>query len=506
MLARAPWSSSQCAPRRDRSAVRRPCARVAHAAAHACLLACLAASVLACTGPESGDDERDIAELLAEVPGFVAVEELPARPGSYGRAFAIVLEQPVDHAAAEGARFQQHITLAHVDRDAPMVLASTGYHNYLGTTPSEPTYLLNANQVAVEHRYFGDSRPEPTDWSYLTVEQAAADHHRVVELLRPIYSGDWVSTGLSKGGVTSLLHRRYYPDDVTATVAYVAPVSFSVFDERYRTFFDDLDEQLAEISDGPACKQRVRDLQRELLLHRDEVEDFFAEQAALVESSFERVGGLQRVLEVAIVEMEFSYWQYFGLDSCSGTPGASAPLESMAGFLALVNDPLGMADGSTALFEPYYYQVLTELGYPLVPLAHIEDLLIYDYAESLHYFLPEEVEMQQPAPPFDPAPMRELFDWVRDQGERVIVVYGGQDPWTGGAFELAGDDTAFVVLPRENHGAQLLNSNDRSAVQLLQSWVPPFQANTGANRDAGVAPAVRSLGTELPRPRPRLGW
>jgi hypothetical protein len=47
----------------------------------------------------------------------------------------------------------------------------------------------------------------------------------MVTALRWAFPGKWINAGESKGGVTSVLHRRFYPCDVEATVAYVAPIS-----------------------------------------------------------------------------------------------------------------------------------------------------------------------------------------------------------------------------------------------------------------------------------------
>ena len=54
---------------------------------------------------------------------------------------------------------------------------------------SEPTRLVDGNQISVEQRFFTPSRPEPADWSKLTIWQAATDHHRLVAALKPIYAG-----------------------------------------------------------------------------------------------------------------------------------------------------------------------------------------------------------------------------------------------------------------------------------------------------------------------------
>ncbi len=83
---------------------------------------------------------------------------------------------------------------------------------------------MNANLVMVEHRYFGNSKPANDNrWTYLTVSQAAADHHAIIQALKPLLPREWVSTGTSKDGMTSLFLRYFYPDDITVTTAFCAP-------------------------------------------------------------------------------------------------------------------------------------------------------------------------------------------------------------------------------------------------------------------------------------------
>ena len=65
---------------------------------------------------------------------------------------------------------------------------------------------------------------------------AAADHHRIVEVLKLIYPGKWIGTGISKGGQTAMFHRYFYPEDVDISVPYVAPLNFSTEDQRFIHF------------------------------------------------------------------------------------------------------------------------------------------------------------------------------------------------------------------------------------------------------------------------------
>jgi len=83
------------------------------------------------------------------------------------------------------------------DYSKPVVLETEGY-GAAWPKEREAAKLLNANQVIVEHRYYESSRPKPLDWTHLTSWQAASDHHRIIDLLKKVYPGKWVTSGKSK--------------------------------------------------------------------------------------------------------------------------------------------------------------------------------------------------------------------------------------------------------------------------------------------------------------------
>ena len=105
-----------------------------------------------------------------------------------------------------------------------------------------PTYreelsdLFDANMIFVEHRYFLESTPEPCDWQYLTAANSAEDLHAVRETFKALYPGKWISTGISKGGQTSLLYRAFFPDDVGCFRALCGPSCYAREDGRHEPF------------------------------------------------------------------------------------------------------------------------------------------------------------------------------------------------------------------------------------------------------------------------------
>src|SRR5438477_387591 len=76
--------------------------------------------------------------------------------------------------------------------------------------------------------------------------------HAIVSALSTIYPGAKIAAGESKGGMTAVYYRRFFPDDVTATVAFVAPDMFAVPDTRFDGFFDTVGDA--------SCRQAVRDI------------------------------------------------------------------------------------------------------------------------------------------------------------------------------------------------------------------------------------------------------
>jgi hypothetical protein len=439
-------------------------------------------------GPGAGQDagmqpscaDGDVLDLLQAVPGFTVTED--ASGDDRYRFFRIEVEQPVDHEQPDGPTFAQRVTVMHRDCDAPMVLHTTGYYGLEAPFASEPTELLDANQIDVEQRYFPPSRPEPPDWSLLTIEQAAADHHRIVEALTPIYAGAWVSTGASKGGMTSIYHRRFYPDDVDATVAYVAPLSFGAPDDGYHPFFDTVADE--------DCRARLREFQREVLTRRVAMIDLLTQDGEPAGLTYERLGGPEAALEEGVIEFTWTFWQYSEPSLCEIVPDAAAPDEDVWAFFVSIGGAAFLDDTIIDVYSPYYYQAYTQLGYPSSPRAHLDDLL-----ETLK--IPRDYLPAGAAATFDDgAAMEDIDAWVKADGERLLFVYGAQDPWSAGPFELGqADDSFLFVAPGANHGAKIadLDPDDRAAsLDALERWtgVEPTLPDARSRRLRPVPPPV----------------
>ncbi|WP_437581634.1 S28 family serine protease [Sorangium sp. So ce887] len=412
-------------------------------------------------GGSGGVVQPDVLEQLRELPGVTNVVEDRSALDDY-RFFLIDFDQPIDHADPAGQHFSQRLALHHRDAGAPLVLANSGYFLMVSSEYQyidEPTGLLGANQLNIEHRYFTPSRPEPADWTRLNIEQAAADQHSISEAFHALYTGPWISTGASKGGMTSVYHHRFYPEDVDGTVAYVAPHSNSVADPRYVDF-------LNEVGDA-GCRQALRDFQREALLRRDAMLARMAEQATILGGTYD-LFGLDATLESTAISLAFGFWQSHGQYRCADIPSQEASDNEVWGFLDEIGSPFTASDSYMLALEPYYWQAYTQLGAPAIDTSYFEDLLLFDWGTV------DALPSVPIEPEFDPAPMQDISAWLAAEGERILFIYGETDPWTAGAFELGGArDSYKLVMPGGNHSASidgLVAADQQTALTALETW------------------------------------
>jgi len=415
------------------------------------------------TGSTTGEDSStgepiDILELLLAIEGL-EVEERESPLPDY-RYFVMTFMQPADHGDPDGLKFPQRMMLLHRDSAAPLVLSTAGYMidpDYPGL--NELSTLLASNQLVVEHRFFVPSRPEPADWATLTIEQAAADLHRVTGAFKPVYPGRWISTGASKGGMTAVYFRRFYPDDVDGTVAYVAPQSYGEADPRYIDFVAQL---------GTAkCREALIATQRELLLRRPAM--VARMQAQVEDGYYYDMLGVDRALESAVLELPFTFWQYGVASDCAQVPAPGVDDDTLWTFISDYNSPAYWSDYQLETYEPYFFQAAVQLGYPGLDESNVADLLMYpggDVAAS--YVSPDK------DPVLDLGAMPDIAEWLATDGRALLFIYGENDPYTAAAFELgAAEDAYRFIAPGENHGARILDLEPADldqALAALAAW------------------------------------
>ena len=391
----------------------------------------------------------DIKDRITAIPGVRILSE-----GTSGtaRTFVLGIQQPADHRKPRGTRFEQRFSLLHKAESKPMVLHTSGYHLPGTISASEPARLVDGNQISVEQRFFTPSRPSPADWDDLNIWQAANDHHRIVGAFKKIYGARWLSTGASKGGMTSVYHRRFFPRDVDATIAYVAPNDVVNDRDVYGKF-------IRNVGNDPTCNRRLEGVQRQILQHRDALVLRWEAKG----HTHKQFGGAHRALEVLVLDTPFTFWQYETQAQCTLVPGSGASVEDLWTFIDKTVGWDFYNDAGVAPYTAYYYQAGTQLGWPEADESAVRDLLRYPGVSVPRTMVPAGIDF----PRFDRHAMKDVDRWVRHQGSRLLFVNGQNDPWSAEPFRLGPGtrDSLSLVVPGGNHGANIakLPEKERAA-------------------------------------------
>ncbi|MFE0508402.1 S28 family serine protease [Streptomyces sp. NPDC058964] len=434
---------------------------LASAAMTAGAAATAAAPPAAAAGNRTGSPGDDnFLTALQALPGLRVIEERQGAEPGY-RFFVLGLRQPADHTNPAAGTFEQRLTLLHTSADRPTVLFSTGYEAVLTPRRAEPTVLLGGNQLQVEHRFFGSSRPANADYSLLTIRQAADDHHRVVRLFRRLYPGAWISTGSSKGGMTSIYHRRFHPHDVDGTVAYSAPDNADDRDNSaYLRFLENV---------GTAdCREALAAVQRQALLRRTDLVTRYEAWAAAHNTAFRIIGSADEAIETAVLRAPFMFWQRHTAADRASIPGPDAGTDELYAWLDDITGLPLYADTALQHYVPYFYQLGTQLGYVGFPTRHLTDLLRYPDATEPRTFVPRDIPMS-----FDRDAMPDIDHWVRRHGSRLLFINGAQDPSVAKPFQPGPHDSRILWAPDANHTAtitELPPAERAEATAMLTRW------------------------------------
>jgi len=397
---------------------------------------------------------KDLLTQLNEIPN-VSVEKI-AGDTTYTEYYEMWFTQPIDHENPELGSFKQRVLLGHHDLSKPMVVEIQGY-NIWTEKAGELSKLIDANQLTIEHRYFKQSRPDSLQWDKLTIRQAAADQHAVIQALKKIYQNKWISTGISKGGQTTIYHRFFYPNDVDVSVPYVAPMNLNREDKR-------IHQHLATVGSKDARK-KVKDFQIACFENKDKLLVLLEELATKKKWEFSM--GIEGALDLNILEYSFAFWQW-GNTSQSEIPNSDA--EDLFKHLAKTS-PFSFFEAKDIITQqPFFYQALTEIGMYSYQVAPFKKYINYDKDLTFDFTLPEGIDGT-----FNPESMIAVDQWLKTKADKMLFIYGEYDTWSATQVELKDNDKCQKFInPAGAHGTRIKsfpNEMQKEIVKTLETWL-----------------------------------
>jgi len=374
----------------------------------------------------------------------------------FNEKYLIRFKQPLQKGNDETS-FSQRVFISHRSFDKPVVFITEGYdanHALNSGFESELAAYLNANQVCIEHRYFGESKPDSIVWEYLTVENSANDHHRIAGFVRDIYSTKLISTGISKGGQTTNFFKYFYPNDMDICVPYVAPLNFSSEDKRVYSFLDNVGDS--------GCRAKVLNYQKTMLKNKEEYLPKFIKLANKKKLTYSM--GFEKAFELMVFEYSFAFWQW-GTTDCNNIPDSTEKPAKMVKHLDDVANINWISIEGIENLQPFYYQAMREMGMYGYNIEPYEGLITYETNPTFDFTFPNGIDVI-----YEPELMERVDFFIRHKAENMIFIYGEYDPWSATAVELGYHTNSIKIVKDDgSHRTRISNLPEEQRQQILDS-------------------------------------
>ena len=413
--------------------------------------------------PLTAAAQTALQDKLKAISQITEIKTLESK--EFAEKYVTYFTQPLDHDRPELGNFRQRVIVSHVGFDRPTVIVTEGYGAGYALSPryrEELSKMFNTNMIFVEYRYFLESTPEPRDWQYLTAESSADDLHAVFEAFKKIYPGKWISTGISKGGQTTMLYRTFYPNDVDISVPYVGPLCYGVEDGRHEPFL----RQVGTLEERKA----IEDFQLEVLKRKATLLPRFEKHCA--EKGYEFFGSVEEIYDYSVLEYSFALWQW-------GTPVNTIPAcdaddDAIYKHFMAISEPSYFAKGGGN--ESFFVQAARELGYYGYDIRPFKKYLSIKSSKGYlkKLMLPADAKHIK----FDKTLSKKITKFLKKSDPKMVFIYGEIDPWSAAAPMWL--DTSkkknmhMFVQPRGSHRARintLPEEMKQEAISIIKSWL-----------------------------------
>lgn len=392
----------------------------------------------------------------------------PLKSSKFKEKYLVNFNHPVDYKDSTAGRFNQRVVISHTGYDRPTVIVTEGYGGSYAQNENyteELAEILQANLIHVEYRYFEESTPSPCQWQYLTVWNSLNDLHEIVTALKEIYPKKWLSTGISKGGMTTIFYRAYFPNDVEVSVPYVAPFNKAVEDGRHEKF---LEHQVGT----PMERACILDFQKALLKRKAAIMPLFRSHCE--KNNYKYNISLEDVYDYCVLEFPFAFWQW-GKDVHILPDANGASDQEMLNALIAHSSPDYFQYETSS--KSFYVQAARELGYYGYDVRPLRPYIGLKTAENYlnDVMLPKELQGIK----FDKTLYRETRKFLKKEDCKMMFIYGENDPWTASGVNTWLDfskkkNMKLFIDPTGSHISRIgtMPATQREeAIRILKEWM-----------------------------------
>ncbi len=354
--------------------------------------------------------------------------------------FLINFKQLINHEDSTSGYFYQKVFLTYLSSDKHTVVVTEGYDvNYNYRT--ELIDLFPSNQIIIEYRYFGNSKlPDDVGMDFLTTKQGARDHETIIQFFRKLFNGKFISTGISKGGQMAFIHRALFPNSVDLTITYVAPYNLEREDKRINLFLEDVGTK--------EVRHNIIRFQKEILSRRDKMLPLLTKEMQRIGLEFNME--LEKIFELAVLEYEFSFWQW----GESFKEKDYSVMSDVKILQLLINSGIFQYFSSKFMESklPFFYQAYTELGYYSYNTTKVFNYLkAYKTTTISNEFFVISLGYDLE---FDNSNVLSYLEKFKKEDPATIHIVGGNDPWSATMPNVDGLKNSLVI--RDDDGSHFV--------------------------------------------------
>lgn len=405
------------------------------------------------------EDQKKLEKFLSEQKD-ITFKKISS-PGDEVIKYDLMIKQPLDWKDFSKGYFNQRVVFTHLGFDRSTVMETQGYQMY--DRKNELQQILNSNDLNIEHRYFGASRPDSATftWRCLNLYNATHDLHHINQIFKKIYKNKWLSTGISKGGQTTIYYRYFFPKDVDVSIPYVAPINYTLEDPRIYSFLKNVGTE--------ECREKIQDFQIALLKNEDEALKYIKTYSEARGLTYTYVGSIGKAFEYSVLEYSFSFWQWG--HSCNSIP-ETTDMPQMINHLLKVSNISFFSDQEIKELAPHYYQAALEMGYYGYDISVFKPYLKYFTENPLATFAPkEEGEVK-----YSQELNNKLKKWLQTKANNIIYIYGETDTWSATQVNPSTKTNSIILeLPQANHASARIKNMDLSQKnklsETLYKWI-----------------------------------
>jgi hypothetical protein len=203
-----------------------------------------------------------------------------------------------------------------------------------------------------------------------------------------------------------------------------------------------------------------------MLQREDELLETFRHMAKEDDQTY--YSGYRWGYELTVLEYSFAFWQWGA--SCEKIPDASASPEQLIEHLDKVAGLDWISEKGIAKMQPFFYQAMTEIGMYGYDISRFGDLIQALDSGTFGFSCPKGVDCI-----YDPVPMRKVDQFIRHEADRMVFIYGENDPWSAPAVQWSGNPGVRVFFkPGGNHFTRIGNLpvwQQQEVCGLLEKWL-----------------------------------